>query len=253
MRISRSGISAQLGCPGAGLGLRLRQAGGGVQLERALGADAAVGGHVAPGRHGGGVAQLPALLVALQAQADIVDVRFRALVHEGGAVQARIVDRDREGRRQLGRHRRALLGFLEGLDAQVGRMQLVHQDAARDDLRGRPVQVDLVGDDQLLVGAPDHALDVHGAVQGPAHAGERQLAAGGGRDLLRDHLQRGFAAQVPERAADQDASHGHADGDAARPAALVRCGGGCLARRGVVRVHQKVNPKEKCRRAFFTA
>ena len=83
--------------------------------------------------------------------------------------------------------------------------------------------------------------------------GATARAVGGGGDLLRDHLQRGLAAQVPERAADDDAGDDDADGDAARPAALVRCWCGRLGRGVVVRVHQKVNPREKCRRAFFTA
>jgi hypothetical protein len=245
-----AGAQLELRRTRAGHRLRLGQAGSGIELERARRADAAAGRHLAPGRRGNGVLQLPFALVAAQLEAQVVDLGRGALVDEGGLAQARIADRDRERRRQRGRHR-GRRRFTQGFDAQRGGIQLVDRNAAGRELPGRPVDIDLVGGNHLVRRAEHQVADVHVAVQGTGDAGDGQLAAAGVGDFLGQRLQRGFAAEIPVSGAENDAGHGQPDRDPPRPAPLARRRRGGLG--SFLGIHQKVNPSEKCKRNFLTA
>ena len=124
-----AGVQFQLRRGGAA-GWRAAQAGVGIELERTLGADAAVCCQLAPWRRGDGVAELPCHFIAMQAQADVRDFGIPALAHERGFRQARIVERDLEWRFERGRHGGRLFRLAQGFHAQIGGVELADLDAA---------------------------------------------------------------------------------------------------------------------------
>ena len=87
--------------------------------------------------------------------ASSVPASWRRADH-GHLGQLRVVDRQLERRRQAGRHL-GRPGIAQRLRGQAGDMQLADRDALRQVLERRPVDVDVVGGDQL-VGTVEHQV-----------------------------------------------------------------------------------------------
>ncbi len=233
----------------------MRQAGLAAELERLRGVYRRAGRGLAERREGRGVFQLPLRLVARQSEMDLFKHRVAARTHQCHLVQARIGNADFERRSQAGRHRRWLIGRRRAFHGQAGHVQFADGDAFREELEWRPVDVDVVCHDVLRLAAVADVAQVHAVVQRAGHARHFDLATAGAGHFLHQHLQGRFAAQEPEGAAQQHGQGSDGDQYVAGPAARFfrRWRGRGVRRPGSHIGHQKVNPREKCKRYLWTA